>query len=103
MGDCERRDEYPRTQLQNVCYQQDDELYELKEALAQRLDDRPFRTWSPRLIRAVIGVIDLAEPPPIMPRERVRPRGGQVIPMRPRRRWAPDDVASVNPSAHFSD
>lgn len=45
------------------------ELDQLRSELLRRLDERPFKTWSPSLIRAVIAVLDLTSvtPPPVQP------------------------------------
>lgn len=46
---------------------EDAELDSLRNELADRLDERPFESWSPRVLRAVIAVLELVEPCPMAP------------------------------------
>jgi hypothetical protein len=43
------------------------ELDRLRSLLADRLDERPFETWSPCLLRAIITVLELVDPDPKIP------------------------------------
>lgn len=45
----------------------DDEVTGLQRELLARLDAHPMEAWSPRLLRAVIAVLDLTQPLPMPP------------------------------------